>query len=1250
MNIKLKRSLSILVLGLLGLPGLTGCTGLFNTKLFKERAAETPAPNEQIIDKSFFVDPSGKPKTFLCAMAPIIGRGFGGERETLPGVNDSPHCNVEFEITENLLVGKLVNPSFLNDRSRWASFIRIPISKHFYYERAKDEHGRETNTWIENESRSHWSARPKMKISLAGTQFGDATSGSTKDSAQPGSYQITSVQDVEWDLANNFLGFSINAVYAGSEGQINGYQGEWRINFLKFEHDETFKKVAYNQENAKFINIIHVMGRMVDGVEPELYAAHWDLRKTTRVYLSGVPKEQQQTVANAIHRWNTELRNVGAIGQDHLAFTPVIKELKYPFDLRYSSITWISDRRISMHAPLGIGMAHADVRNGKILWGGVVLFGGMLERYINAYSPTESDSGGSSSAASGPTVSSISPLESLTAMLPTSMPMVPVLDNANNFDRSELTQNMSVDHKNFLNQEMAALAKSKDQTDQSKIEALKAQLQNMQSQDPKINEIVADVISSTRSENLKVTEFFKKTDVQSLLGTTNSGVKTTSLLERAKSAGDARLAKALQENNLNKRAQMLQSLVANGSSTFVEKDLTIENKLGGWNSSPAQKLRTYPQMLESVVMSLSVHEFGHFIGLGHQFKENIVPESGTVPEKYVKDQAAKATAKAEFSNFTSVMGYQSGRTEMMIEAKDVKPGPHDSLVLQYLYNGKYPTFEKGQSDFTFRDIPESGRIPEFTKVDGKQVRTAYFPACNDIEASLGADPFCNRWDRGSSAVDIVNSYFDLMNDNLLTNLYSLAGGSGDSYSAENRMWYVALDNFSRTRMFYDEMRRRLRSEPHLKPLWNQLRTDKDGLFEFSKACMQADPTDPKQVNSETLRAIFADKKIVDLCRANFAVLEEFRFFLNLPESDYTKIDHNNRYVSSGYLAGDVIQSYSHIFGSWYQLSNLALKISAMYTLTSANSYILWGGITHNPYYDNEENRFLYRTLYPSKYTKLIADTVQNNMRFAATGKDDTTTIGRTVLATGSYIPWQRVTSNDSARLPREYNDLLDQQTQFKFSMVAILVDAATPDANSNIEADRYKKFTATVYDFVTSKSTSTRDVFLLPKGDIFVWANGMFLYPVTKLKFYKGTSAYVIAYKVDYDDGVKDELINDSLKYALMEKHNAIGSVCVNGFGGNGLLNYFDTANTDFAGFKILSGIAEEKGKEKLTAFYTSLEEEFDKYEKKQSVKDAIPKGFPLHSMRRICDEAIRGVGQISAAAALANGYWLGITSDYLEK
>lgn len=1235
-----------------------GCTGLFNGKLFKERAAETPVPVDSATDKSFFVDPSGKPKTFMCAWAPEIGRGVFGEELLSPHVNLSMHCNVEFEITEQYLVGKMINPSFPDDRSRWKEWIKIPITKHFYYEREKDAHGRETNRYIENDSRSHWTARPRMKLNFSGMTVNDmGTDGFV-------SWQVTAVppEEIEWDPANGFLGFSIDAtarnpMWASSQNPSfsvgSEYQGRFRVNFMRFEHDPTFEKVPYHQENSRYMNILHVMGRKVEGIQQELYAAHWDLRKTKDLYISGVPPHLQKTILAAVHKWNKTLQDAGVVPPGMPAFNPILKDLKHPFDLRYPSMTWISDKRISANAPLGIGMASADVRNGKILWGGVVMFGGMLEGYINAYTPLDGAGDASAMGGSKALEMAVSPFQQIASLLPLSLQPMKGVDQMHAGMRDQLMRNLSVDHKNFLQAEINRLAKTRGSNAEEALAQLKAELQDFQSGNPALNAIVADLLDKSKEEAYRTNEFFKSRTLQDMLGS-SAGAAKISASQLAQAKGQGGLARLFKENDQQRRKAILDSLRVQSSPLFAEEGYSVANMMGSWMNSPARQTRTYPEMLESVVKHLALHEFGHFLGLGHQFKENIVPEEGTVPSRFVKYYASKADEAHEFSNATSVMGYRSGRVEMVVDANDLAPGPHDDLTLRYLYKGKYAAYDKKHDEFVFADVPPSGKIPEYSQVKDRKgnlanLPTSYFPQCNDYDASLGADPYCNRWDRGSKAEDIVKGYFQHISDNLLANLYSLVGGGANKEYAEWRLWYLGLDTFNRTRMFYDEMRRMLRSEPHLKPLWNQLRNNKAALMDFSSACQKPDPTSPQQVSSDILRRIFADKKIVDLCRANAVVLNEMRFFLNLPEADYAKVDHKARYISGGYLEGDATRNFGHIFGSWYQMSNLPLKISSLYALTASSPYLIWGGyLLPNPYYDSEENKVLYRTLYPREYTKLIADTVQHNMRFAALGTDDTTTMGRSVLATGGLLPWQAWESNDAARLPREFNDLLNQQTEFQYSMVAVLVNATPPDTGSDVKADHYKKFTAKVYDFFTGKETAARDVFILPKGQVLVWANGMFIYPITKLKFYQDTAAYAIAYKVGYDYEEGDDLIEDSVKTALMEKHNEILATCVNGFEGNGLLTYFDTANKSFEGFKLPPGMANEIGKEKIGLFYKSIDDAFSNYEAVANQK--IPAHFPIKNMRTICDEAIRGVGQITSSAALVNGFWLAITADYLEK
>lgn len=1220
---------------------LTACSGgsIFNAKLFKTRAAETPIPSDEGIAKSFFVNPSGQPKTFVCAWSPEMSRGIYGEAFLTLFANESMHCNVEFEIAEDYLIAKAVHPSYPEDRTRWREILKIPIRSHYYYERAKDPNGRETNEWIENSSRSHWTARPMMKLDMSGIRMMDFWGGFFGAT-------ISSVHDIEWDSKNGFLGFSADFTFNllglfGSE-----FQGTYRFNFLKFEHDPTFKKVPFHQENSRFMNILHVMGRKIEGVEPELYAARWDLRQPQNLYINGVPKQHEKTVIAAVEKWNATLREIKAIpaeNKEQIAFLPKLVQLKHPFDLRYPAINWVSDKRISINSPLGIGMASADVRNGKILWGGVVLYGGILEMFVNRYAPIE------------PTVpasaNGYSPLQAFSPILPMAMSSVPGLENFTPSMSQQIVEKLANSQIQALDREISDLMQD-PKVDANKVAALREQRELAIRRDAGLNMIAQDLIQRSSGEVKGVGEYFAQRSFPKALGLKDPEEKV-SPDQLALLAGNKPLSKLLKEESLDKRKEMLEGFSTTSSTFMIETELTVANMIGGWMNSPAQTTRTLPELLESVIMDLTLHEIGHFLGLGHQFKENILPHEGSVPTKYVKQLSEKATEAAGFTNYSSVMGYRNPRVEMMIPAQDLEPGPHDKLVLRYLYNSQYSSYDKAEDAWVFSPVPANGRIPRYSKIKTasgqvSELPTSYFPQCNDWDASLDSDPFCNRWDRGSKAEDIVKSYFEGISDNLLASLYSLVGGGGSPWAHEYRMWSLSFDTFSRVRLFYDEMRRRMRSEPHLRGIWEDLRRDQDGLFEFAQACQRPNPGSD-QVKSENLRRLFAFPDMVDLCRANALALREFSFFLNLPDGDYTRIDHTNRYISGGYLEGDATRNIGYILGSWYQLSNLPLKFAAMYTLSTANPYHFTGRwLLPNSFYDSEENRFLYRTLYPREYTRLISSTVQNNMRFAATGVDDLTNLGKVILATSAFIPYQRYTSNDAARVPREFNEMLDQQTKFDMSLVAISITPVKPDANSNVKADHYKKFVATIYDQLSNTATAAREVYVLPEGQVLVLANGMFLYPITKLKFYNGTSAYVIAYKIAYDYEEGDNLVEDSVKSALLEKHNAVARMCVEGFNGNGLASYFDSTQADFDGFYIPPGIAEEKGKEKIGDFNRSIEEAFKKYEV-FSAKE-MPENFPIHSMRRVCDESLRGIGQISAAAALVNGAWLGITYEYVEK
>src|SRR5262249_16333085 len=134
-----------------------------------------------------------------------------------------------------------------------------------------------------------------------------------------------------------------------------------------------------------------------------------------------------------------------------------------------------------------------------------------------------------------------------------------------------------------------------------------------------------------------------------------------------------------------------------------------------------------------------------------------------------------------------------------------KPGPHDILALQYIYNQTYPIYAEGEEDFTPTKLEKDGYIREPN--DNKH-HVAFFPACNDYDASSSTDPYSNQWDRGYDAVTIMQNYLEEYRGNLVSNLYAFTDTvkGGSFWAHENYLWTKSLTAFGRGRVFYDYMR------------------------------------------------------------------------------------------------------------------------------------------------------------------------------------------------------------------------------------------------------------------------------------------------------------------------------------------------------------------------------------------------------------------------------------------------------------
>lgn len=1191
---------------------------------FRTPATETPVPNNQGISKSFFettatenivvqaaqYDSQGRltqaakteartvrrPKTFLCGWAPINENGFVSHAMLTHAVHMTGHCNIEFEVTEDNLIGRLIDPSHPYDRNTWKTAILIPIRKHYYYEKAKDSYGRDTNEFVENTSRSDWSARPYMQLDLAGIKILDWDFALFIDSRQGA---ITHVEDVEWDNERNFLGFTVNAT-SPEFGTL--HQGRFRFNFLEFNHNPKFEKTPYHPQDSRYLNALHVLGRKIDGAVPEYYAGHWDLSKTHDVYLHGFPKEYVPIAQVVVDSWNKVFREDLKLGRNpfRLNTTP----LKYGFDLRYPTITWVDDPEISMYSPLGIGIAVSDVRNGEILWGGITLFGGILERYIKSYIPASGGADGASSMTAAQNSQKMLRLADLGSgfFQPRAALDVPPTMVGLSGDQAQrgLTDLIA------RSLESGPLDASSG-ADRSAIAAQSAR------------QILSQATTQQEEIRRKTQEFFARVPVQQLYqfpAADRAGLKSLLGEQADQMTIEARTTKLLQTLGRNLRTRQ--------SSVVTDTDRRLIDVAPGWTAALSAKGIKYDEAIRSVVRELIVHEYGHFLGLGHQFKENILPKEGTVPPKYY--EALKAKALDNMMNTTSVMGYKHPTTEVMEKEDEILPGPQDVLVLQYLYNRKYPVYKTGEADFRFVELPKDGNgiIPPADPAN-PAYRTSYFPQCNDFDASTSADPYCNRFDRGYNATTIMSTYIDDLNSNLISKLYAFTDArGGDTEDAEASLWYRSLNALGRVRLFYDYMRTKYADDLSRRKL-----SERD-FYEFSRVCSG------ELEGSKELRNLFTAKpELKELCQVNRKAVRELMALLVNPGPDHSRIDYDNSYLAASQFGGDAHMDTSRAFGTHSALSVLPLKLSALNALTTIRPYF-FGGSWLAPvprYSDPEKGLFSYSTLYPFEYTQAIASGVEKNLRLEGQGQQ--AKIGVPVLAMGHFLG-QQYESRDSKLFPKTYIDRIRMQTEFDVTFGAVLLNASFRD-----DKTRITHFSAKMFDFRAGESITIPEAYVLPDGRVIVSGpNRNIIVPTTKLMFLNDSAAFVLAFRVSYNDDREDVLSSHSAKTSFEKLALQVTNECIRG-DQNGLSSFFNQQQDPkiFPGFEALSGIASDK--EKQMRFFDSVRDSFTAYyEAKKSTRNP-PRA-------ETCDNALKNLGLLVSSAAAMNGYWLPMTMDYL--
>lgn len=1234
---------------------------LFSACTIRTPSTETPPPVDSTdntgIEKTFFeqvasvktVEETGgkklnvvknivKRRTFVCGWAPISETGAMASAWLTHAAVMTNHCNIEFEITNNALIGRLVNPSFPNGddpkhRNRWKEAIVIPIDNHYYYERAKDSYGRDTNEMVKNSSRSHYSARPLMDLGFDRLSIQDWDMAMFFNSRDG---RITKVDDIEWDKDSGFFAFTAS-VHNPSWGAEIG--ARIRFNFKAFEHNKEFKQTPYNTKNSKFLNALHVIGEKREGTQQVWSAAKWDLSKTHDVYLHGFPEEYVPVAEDVVEKWNKTFETIDPNKNNPSkkrpkAFRLNKKPMKHPFDLRYPMMVWVDDKQISEMSPLGIGMAAADVRNGEILWGQITLYGGYLESYVKGY--LESAGGGNAAAdaklvgskKSGRSSIAPNPFETYfhpKALTPFSAAMNEGLraGGASNTLQAATAQFL-------LNRNLQKLAASGAATNGTQASGkgqpakVLSDIERQRTAEQISSAQAEGMMSSLRSTLQDLQIRSNKVDLNKnkaqlfgfLQGPSNQARETIFGAD----SSDLALGEKLRRINYS-TADQLQRLT-NGVTHDLDRRFVDVGPMIA--EGIAQSKVGYEDGLKKVIKALILHEYGHFLGLGHQFKENILPEKGSLPTKYVAELEKRAAAN--MTNSTSVMGYRHPVTELLTPHEQIEPGYQDELTLRYLYNMEYPTFQRGsqQEDFTFAKLPASGLIPD-RHPEKPELETSYFPQCNDFHASFSADPYCNRFDRGFDADTIVSSYFDDLNINKVARIHAFtdATGSNPEY-AEGSLWFYSLRALGRVRIFYDYMRQKY--EPEIRTI-SQSKRDLD---EFSRVCSG------EMQGSTTLEDIFRRKpELKELCRVNKKVMSEITVLLNTPGPDRNRMNWDNASISAQVIGGDGWTDYSRVFGTYSTLSVFPLKLAAVNAMTTPYPYTMLGGwMFPIPRYSGQDGLFSYSTLYSREFTSALASALEKNIK-TEPKRGESASIGLPVLSLGYFLE-QQAMGNDAIRMPKDFIESIRNQTQFRLSLKAVIFEM-----QNRGDATRATQLVGTLYDPQSGKASSLSQVFLLPGGKLIVRGQSKnFVFPISKQPmFLDNKTAYMWAYAVEYDKAYDDVLAAHSVKTKLEDLHKAALDTCIRG-DNDGLESFFSSQEAKFEGFFVMDGIANDQTKQ--IKFLESINENFATYYKLRTTADG--KG----PTQERCDRALDAVGVIVSAAGLLNGYWLPEVLDQL--
>lgn len=1261
------------------------------------------------IKKSFFgieTDESKKTvtntnKKWLCGEAVINQAGY---YKNLAGLNYTPrtgHCNLRFQISDDgsALLAREIDPDY-SEFENMPLIYSIPITQHYFYEKERDSRGRELNRFGAVTNRSNWQLRPYIDLNLRGM----TTFIRSRDRRLGPAKAVIGIGDVEVEMKDgkNYLAFTQTVsvpVMSGWWGGMRHVTLDERVNLLEFQGTPGFKKTPYDDLSvARHMNILHILGKDVDGTQKSKWAAHWDFSEPKEICLNGWPDRYRPIAEEVIDEVNAAFESIEAVPKGQKAFVISTRKPKHFYDLRCPSMTWVADTQLSFRAPLGIGLVNSDISTGEILWGSAIIWGGLIDVIVNR------DAKAAESTMAALTLETIRSEGSLRHN--------PYFMDAR-YRLKELLEKHSTNHLSLSDVKNFSLIEAglPDAFAELRDSIKKLTADEIREKQPELATTIlnlrgkglfsADQLDGSTFESSQL-DLFSEYDL-SKGGGINPEDYNRSLMDYSY------LGPSIEQTDLEKeflkhtgRLYSMYSMTPQVSGDhygIYDRHNTFEQNYASWLQGTSE-MGTMGKGLaaKAIVKFITLHELGHVIGEGHQFEGNRMPQFGTVPTS-IYEPLEEAQKKG--LNYTSYMDYIHGGNLVNLATSEIKAQPQDHLVLRYLYNQQYTAFDPINDKFQYFEVPANGTIPDRTWYDGRSLETRYMPQCSDLEALTGESPYCRRFDRGSDAATMAKMSVEEYKNGFIARMNSFTGATGGNTDLQMmRLWLDTYELTNDNRTFYDRLRYILFTQTKYKAIFEKMVKAPDAMLAFSKSCVlpskapeawrkefttlalestkngESSESYLSELNALIETGTFSVKgetvelqgtldaglsdldflniekalhekgirftEVQKLCRATSKALDLTKDLLSVRGPDNPIIDYEAAAPGNGIHSGGSSADFSQIFGAYEQLGLLPVKLSALDLLTSVSSTMSWGPWRLNKpkYSDPNVGKFGYFSFYPKEFTDIVSAAVQNNMSLGGTDLEPVAHMGISNFYMGSFLnrAFRGTNEKSVAGIDSDYLNDLRNQTDFKVSVAAIIME---PDFDDDDETRAFGFKPPKLYNVHTKDVVKLPEGYLLPNGKTIIKGLAhQIIVPISKLRFTSRDSATVWALVIEYDktshnDPLQGHTIKHSIATLTANEYDKCADELENFFSKDKAYHEQDNPN-GFKGFLISSRI--EVDTESQRRYEESVLEAFETYEE------------VFKPRQKYCGESYKGIELIGVTAMSLNGYVLPQVFDYIKK